>query len=438
MSKEQALLALCRFGMGAAPGEAAVMASDPRGWVIAQLDAQSSVSAEISGFDSAARLLTRLAELKRERKDDKDAGKGELRRAFIAEAAARTRAAAASQAPFVERLVRFWSNHFTVSTKRAQIAPAVGAFEREAIRPHVTGRFLDMLRAVARHPVMLGYLDNAQSIGPNSVAGQKRSRGLNENLAREMLELHTLGVDGGYDQGDVESLARILTGWTVDPARGEFRFVARMHEPGRKHLLGRSFDGGEGEGEEALAMLSRHPSTARFIAVKLARHFAGDEPPASLVDALAGTFIQSDGDLKELSRVLALRGEPWAKPLAKIRSPDDLVVATLKALGDWERNEEGDRRLVQSLAILGQPPWGAASPAGWSDRAEAWIAPEALMLRLEWARAVSGRMARRVGGTAAVADQVIMAGPRTRQAMTDAKGADSLFLLLASREFQRR
>jgi uncharacterized protein (DUF1800 family) len=434
MSKEAALFALTRFGMGAAPGEVAGLSADPRGWVLEQLD-RPSEPPEFAGLPDHASTLRRMAEIKRARKRDPDLGKDEMRRLAMAEAAARTRAAIASPTPLVERLVRFWSNHFTVSAQRQQVAPIVGAFEREAIRPHVLGRFHDMLRAVTRHPAMLAYLDNAQSIGPNSPAGQKRGKGLNENLAREILELHTLGVDGGYGQGDVEAFAGILTGWTIDPEGGFFRYVPNRHEPGAKVLLGQRFEGGEVEAERALLMLSRHPSTARFVATKLARHFAADDPPPALVDVLARTFLDTDGDLLALTRLLANRAETWSQPLAKMRSPDDLVIATARLIG-LEAGEDADRRLVQSLAVLGQPVWSAPSPAGWPDRAESWMAPEALMRRLEWAKALADRRGRTF--TAPQAQQVIVAGPATRQALDGAKGAEALFLLLASREFQRR
>ncbi|OAN49506.1 hypothetical protein A6A04_19365 [Paramagnetospirillum marisnigri] len=434
MTRDTAHFALARFGMGAAPGEASAIAPDPRGWVLEQL-ARPASPAELIDLPDHARILRRMAELKRERAEGN--GKGELRQLYVSEAGARTRAALTSPTPLIERLVRFWSNHFTVSAARAQVAPIAGAFEREAIRPHVLGRFRDMLRAVVRHPAMLAYLDNAQSIGPNSPAGQKRGKGLNENLARELLELHSLGVDGGYTQADVEALARVLTGWTIDPALGSFRYVPRQHEPGPKQVLGLLLDGGEEEAEQALLMLSRHPATARFIAAKLARHFSADDPPVALVDALAKAYRDSDGDLLVMTRALVSHDAAWAMPQAKIRSPDDLVIATARLLGpDRLKPEESDRRLVQTLALLGQSPWSAPSPAGWPDRGEAWIGPDALMRRLEWAKTQADRWGRGLGG--GVLDEAIVGGAATRQAVAGTKGAEALFLVLASREFQRR
>ena len=208
--------------------------------------------------------------------------RGDMRDAYQADAAARTRAAIVSDAPYLERLVQFWSNHFTASAIKPVILGVVGPYEAEAIRPHVTGRFVDMLKAVTRHPAMLAYLDNVTSIGPNSRAGRRRDAGLNENLAREVLELHTLGVDGGYTQDDVRAFAAMLTGWSIarlrDRSPGTFRFHPAAHEPGDKVLLGVRYpEAGEAEAEAALDALARHPSTARHVATKLVRHFVADE-----------------------------------------------------------------------------------------------------------------------------------------------------------------
>jgi uncharacterized protein (DUF1800 family) len=445
MSLESGHIALSRFGMGAAPGEARTLAGDPQGWLLDQLD-RPAFPDGLAGRPDGAEMVRRLMEARRAK--DK-AALAELRGLWLAEAAARTRAGAASPTPLVERLVRFWSNHFTVSVARPPEFALAGAFEREAIRPHVTGRFLDLLRAVVRHPAMLLYLDNAQSIGPDSPAGLRRGRGLNENLARELMELHTLGVDGGYGQDDVEQLARVLTGWSLDPRDGSFRFAPRLHQPGPKTLLGAPIaEGGEDEGDEALRRLAAHPATARFVATKLARHFVADDPPAALVDALAGTFRDSDGDLGRLTRVLVGRSEPWREPLAKVRSPDDLVVAVLRGFdsnGSFlvpradADDDVRDRRLVGSLRLMGQAPWSAPSPAGWPDRAAEWIGPEAMMRRLEWARAVAGRLGRDFSPELADGLVGAVAGPAVRQALQQAdNGGEALFLLLASREFQRR
>ena len=230
---------------------------------------------------------------------------------------------------FVERLVAFWSNHFCISATKGEPARIwAGSFEREAIRPHVLGRFADMLKAVEQHPAMLFFLDNQQSLGPDSRAGQNRKRGLNENLAREIMELHTLGVGGGYTQDDVTSLARIITGWTfAGPqgklgAPGSFVFNANAHQPGPQLLLGKTYDdNGVAQGEAALADIARHPSTAKFIATKFARHFVADDPPPALVARLQDVFRKTDGDLKALAAALVDSDEAWQAPLTKMRTP---------------------------------------------------------------------------------------------------------------------
>src|SRR5690606_7407208 len=245
----------------------------------------------------------------------------------------------------------FWSNHLCISASaKAIVAPISGAYEREAIRPHVLGRFEDMVLASAQHPAMLLYLDNAQSIGPASRAARAvrrpragAQRGLNENYARELLELHTLGVNGGYTQQDVQELARILTGWTVGGLPGarrdatsgpvRFAFEPMLHEPGAKTLLGRRYaDEGEDEGRRAIEALCRHPATARFIATKLVRHFISDEPPAAAVDAVAGAFADSDGDLRVTLRALVDHPESWSAAHRKFRTPQDWLIAVLRAL----------------------------------------------------------------------------------------------------------
>src|ERR1700744_4124152 len=220
---------------------------------------------------------------------------------------------------FAPRVAVFWSNHFCISANKGGLARmGAGSFEREAIRPHVFGRFAEMLMAVEQHPAMLFFLDNQQSLGPDSRAGQNRKRGLNENLAREIMELHTLGVGGGYTQDDVTSLARIITGWTFAGRQGQlgtpgtFVFNANAHEPGAQLLLGKTYeDNGVAQGEAALADIARHPSTAKFIATKFARHFVADDPPPALVARLQEVFRKSDGDLKALATALVDSDEAW-------------------------------------------------------------------------------------------------------------------------------
>jgi uncharacterized protein (DUF1800 family) len=346
---------------------------------------------------------------------------------------------------FAERLVAFWSNHFCISANKGGLARMwAGSFEREAIRPHVLGHFGDMLKAVEQHPAMLFFLDNQQSLGPESRAGQNRKRGLNENLAREIMELHTLGVGGGYSQDDVTSLARIITGWTFAGRQGQlgapgsFVFNANAHQPGAQRLLGKTYENnGVAQGEAALADIARHPSTAKFIATKFARHFVADDPPPALVARLQDTFRNTDGDLKALTFALLDSDEAWQAPLTKLRSPYEFLVATGRLLG---RIPEDPGRYLGSLNLLGQPLWSPSGPNGFPDTNAAWAAPEGMKLRLDVSAQVASRLADNIDPRnlleLVAADA---ASPETRRTVEHAESRQqALALLLMSPEFQRR
>ncbi|MGH2339878.1 DUF1800 domain-containing protein [Segnochrobactraceae bacterium EtOH-i3] len=340
---------------------------------------------------------------------------------------------------FAERLVLFWSNHFAVGLKRDDLQVSVGALEREAIRPNVRGSFAGMLLAVARHPGMLLYLDNDQSFGPNSPVGQKTGRGLNENLARELLELHTLGVDGGYTQADVTSLACIITGWTISDRRGQggFQFVPARHEPGPQTVLGQEFPaGGVEQGEAALVALTRHPATARHIARKLASYFVADDPPPALVDRLARVFRETDGDLGAVSRALVEAPEAWAAGPAKVRPPQEFLIAMMRLVGRQLRASE----FVSLSTTLGQPYWNAPAPNGFPTTSDAWISPKGMMDRV----AVASRIAARIPGNtepaallaAAFGDTV--SESTTRAVMSAESRNQAVAILLMAPEFQWR
>jgi uncharacterized protein (DUF1800 family) len=440
-----AIIATTRFGFAARERDLAAVAGDPRGWVLGQLahrPAQLPATLPSSASMVAAMLQARQDKKAGEKTVAKTGAKDELRAVFLAEIGARMNAAIASETPLLERLVLFWSNHFTVSALRPVVRGFVGAFEREAIRPHVTGRFADMLLAVARHPAMGFYLDNVQSIGPNSLVGRRRDKGLNENLGREILELHTLGVDGGYTQKDVEALARILTGWTIarlnDANAGTFRFVPQIHEPGAKVLLGRTYaEAGAGEGEAALRDLARHPATARHIAVKLARHFIADAPPQAAVDRIAKRYRDTDGDLRQVTAAIVDAAEAWQTPFAKVRTPTELVISACRASGLRDVPAEG---LVGSLRVLDQPAFIAPSPAGWPDVAASWISPESVIRRAEWCQAFANRLPDPPDPVEIASASLGDALPEdTLQAIRLAPDRRiGLALLFASPEFQRR
>lgn len=451
MSTRDAFIAVHRFGLGAKPGELDAATADPRAWLKRQLAAGPAADAPAgsAGDPALPSGAARMGDLLRARRDRGDPAVQKLiresfRETYRQEAAARLRGQIATATPFRERLVAFWSNHFTVSVQRPPVLGVAGAFEREAIRPHVTGRFTDMLLAVARHPAMLVYLDNGQSFGPNSQIGLRQNRGLNENLAREMLELHTLGVDGGYSQTDVREFAKILTGWTISPPRfadiGQFRFIPQIHEPGPKTLLGQHYaEGGEAEGEAAFHALARHPATARHIATKLCRHFIADTPPPAAVARIARVFRDTDGNLLKVSDALVEQPEAWADPLAKIKAPNDFVVAALRATG-FQGAGYGGETMLGALRLLGQAPFNAPSPAGWPDTAGEWIGPESVLRRAEWAMALGLRVAE-FRAPDQIFDNTIapVAAPATAQTIARAPSrADAIALVFASAEFQRR
>ena len=365
-------------------------------------------------------------------------------RLYRAEAEARLQVALEADGGFVERLVWFWSNHFAVSAAKAQQTRAtVGAFEREAIRPHVLGRFSDMLLAVEQHPTMLFYFDNQLSIGPNSPAGKTRNRGLNENLAREILELHTLGLEGGYAQKDVTQLARILTGWTIVGPEGRlghpgsFVFNVNWHEPGDHALLGKTYaNHGPEQGRDALYDLARHPATARFIGTKLARHFVADEPPPHLVERIARVFRDTGGDLAEVSLALLHAPEAWTPEARKIRSPHEFLVAAFRLMG---ANGGELNQMLGALKALGQPLWTPPGPNGYPDTVDHWASPVGLKTRLD----IAARIGKRAEEFDPVAALDAALGPllssETRQAVARAESrAQGLALALMSPEFQRR
>ena len=365
------------------------------------------------------------------------------REAFQEDLAARISHSIATDAPFVERLVLFWSGHFAVSAAKGQVRGLVGAFEREAIRPLVLGRFGDMLKSVVQHPAMLIYLDNAQSIGPGSVVGQRRSRGLNENLAREILELHTLGVDGGYAQADVTAFARLLTGWTVGQIElehtepGKFFFAQPRHEPGGATLLGKRYtQGGVAEGEAVLADLAKHSATARHIARKLARHFVADAAPPALIAALERAFLETGGDLKAVAETLVRHDAAWAQPPTKIIPPYDFLISVVRGVAP----SLPPQQIHRLAAALGQPTWTPASPKGWPDDDEAWTGPAAIRERLRIAEAVARRAPVAADPRRLTAELLGgLAGEATRQAIDRAETREQgLELLVMAPEFLRR
>jgi uncharacterized protein (DUF1800 family) len=463
-------LALHRFGLGPRPGSIAEIQSDPRGALLAELARPRAGEIDAPSLPTSARAFRIVADANAERQARQIAatralkqGAGSMtdgtkrpdtetatkmtteavpnpgRRIYLNEAQARINAALVAEIGFAERLVWFWSNHFCVSADKIQSMS--GAYEREAVRPHVLGRFADMLLAVVGHPAMLFYLDNWVSMGPNSVAGINRTRGLNENLAREILELHTLGVRTGYTQDDVIGLAKVLTGWTLIPAGdnpehgGEFAFNRRLHEPGPQTVLGRTYDdAGVEQGRAVLRDLAVHPSTATHIATKLVRHFVADVPPAQLVAKLAAAFRDTAGDLKEVSKALISSLEAWSLPPGKLKRPSEWVISMVRAAG----TPADAARFTGGQANLGEPLWRPPSPKGYADDESTWI--DGMGRRLDLANSFAERIANRVDPRH-IMEAVLgsTSSAETIQAVTRAESRQqALTLLFMSPEFQRR
>ena len=492
MAKDlDAAITLSRFGLGARDGSLAAIASDARGALRQEVTARALAIPTGQELRRTSDLLVELFAFLKARQQERDKkGQGSAanspgpnppmadqqsrggriptmppaagatatpnvmnnfpQRVFLAEVDARFNGTIREPViGFPERLAMFWANHFAVAvSKGPALRVTAGAFEREAIRPHVFGRFEDMLLAVETHPAMLAFLDNQQSIGPDSRAGTRSKRGLNENLAREIMELHTLGVDGGYTQRDVTSLARIITGWTIERGQrgphgaplshaGTFAFNANAHEPGPQSLLGVTYrDDGVEQGRAALRDLARHPSTARHIAKKLARHFVADVPPSALVSRLSDTFTRTRGDLSAVYLALIGSEEAWTPELVKIRSPIEYLVALLRATGERPKPQA----IAGTLNALGQPLWNPSGPNGFADTVDAWASSEGLATRIDLANLIAAATLRN-DDPRHFAQAILgpLLSPHTEQAMARAEDRkQALALAYLSPEFQRR
>ncbi|HEX3382510.1 MAG TPA: DUF1800 domain-containing protein [Paraburkholderia sp.] len=501
-----AAIALNRFGLGARADEAPP--ADPKGWLLAQFEQYQPRPAAWANQPDSIALSTELLQqrMQMEQQAKQTAGEGTqsspnaLNGANNSATSSASNAAAASQTdaqnarqaerkalrveildmyrssvnarvasalttptPFIERLVHFWANHFAVSTEKPGVAALAGSFEAEAIRPHVLGRFEDMLVAVERHPAMQLFLDQARSVGPDSMAALRAAqrnpdnrRGLNENLAREIMELHTLGVRSGYSQDDVTEFARALTGWSLvgnpgnggaNPNRraleqngepGSFVFRPALHEPGTRTIMGRRYDqAGEQQALAILHDLAHAPATAQHIGTKLARHFVADNPPPGVSERLAEAFARSDGDLPTVYRALIDTPQAWSPSAVKFKTPWEWTISSMRGLG-W--HDLGNLQSAPILTQLGQPVWRPGSPAGYDDIAASWAAPDALVRRVE----VAQRFAARVGDRldARSLGQTLTAGSLSEPTATAVSRAESastaIALLLVSPDFQRR
>jgi uncharacterized protein (DUF1800 family) len=489
MGLSDAFAAFSRFGLGARPGDLDRLAGDPRAALAAEIADPATLLIDTDLPDTMAALAQiRTFQLARQiaKKGDSAgpaanlallvsdmqagtipvppgnappgatpvaaiAPKGQVsvpgvmspHDLMLAEIAARIDRVRTAEIGFGERLVAFWTNHFAVQAAAGEVVVGLaGAFEREAIRPHALGKFGDMLLAATRHPAMLVSLNNATSIGPDSPVGKRTGKGLNENHARELMELHSIGVDAGYSQADVTTFAKVLTGWTfgTDPRQpknfGRFVFRAVAHEPGPQTIMGKLYpQAGAAQGLAAIADFAHSPATASHIALKLARHFVADTPDRALVKLLADTFTRTGGDLKAVTLALLDAPSAWSAPATKVRTPQEFVWAGIRALDiDPKPN-----LVVRALADLGQPLWNPPSPQGYKDDAATWLAPDAMTVRVDLAEQLAARAPRLTDPRTLATD---LLGPalsaETRSAIDRAESRNqALAILLMSREFQR-
>jgi uncharacterized protein (DUF1800 family) len=469
----QAEIAVLRFGLGAKPGDLTAAAAEPRAWLMAQVKgpAPLAANAALAPSDQIYAGLIAAREEKQQMKlesassgvDAKlvNAVREAYQPHYRAQVLARAQSAALTGRPFAERLVHFWSNHFAVSADKGVVYGLAGTLENEAIRPNVAGRFVDLLTAVEQHPAMIAFLDNQYSVGTDSMAAQfaasralrrpeantpKRQFGINENLAREILELHTLGVNGGYNQSDVTSFAQIITGWSIGGGKGRlaggvpgrFSFRDNLHEPGPKVFLGKTYaESGRRQGEAVLADLARNPKTANFIATKLVRHFIADDPPPAAVNRVAQAFLKSGGELQSVYAALIEAPEAWEPEARKFKTPQDFVFSTLRALNVSPVQPE---EVIRTFELLGQRQFTPGSPAGWPDTSKSWDGSDALMHRVLWASRVGAKYENGIEpADLASASLGAYARPETLTAVRRAASSgQAVALLLMSPEFQRR
>ncbi|AWB68169.1 DUF1800 domain-containing protein [Saccharobesus litoralis] len=401
----QAAIATNRFAYGARPGDLNAAQADPKQWLIRQL-INIPAPQGLATSDDIAQQFAVYREMKKREKDQANGKQVKLKKSqvqnmmqdmeyqknfersvFFDLTKDTFNQALESDNSLAWRLLDFFSNHFSVSASGRLMRGLAPTLEREAIGPNLVGKFEDMLLAVAQHPAMLIYLNNEQSFGENSKLGRRRKKGLNENLAREILELHTLGVDGGYSQADVIELAKAITGWSVAvPNRQEgtgFKFRDNGHEPGTRRLLGKRYaQQGVSQGKAMLLDLARHANTAQYVCFKLARHFVADTPDPQLVSVMQKTWLRTQGDIKQVMITLINHDAAWLEQAQKFKTPREFVISGLRALNARDLK---DKHIVYMLDQLGQRPFNAGSPAGYSDQQADWDGASALMARIDWA-----------------------------------------------------
>ena len=454
MSLINAAIAATRFGLGARPGEITGSAANPRNSLLRQIRPEGGPT--LSGAPSSREAgLTFLAyredidRIQSQGDPDPDAAaqraRDRLRAVQHSHLDARTALAVNTPDGFAERWVRFWSNHFSVSADGPEMSVLAPTLEAEAVRPNAFASFEQLALASILHPAMLAYLDNKASIGPNSPLGRQSGRGLNENLAREVLELHTLGPQGGYRQADVEAFARALTGWTIGSPRlhdsrawGQALFDSRLHERGAQTILGVRYPDTGGEQARAVIRdLARSGGTARRLSEKLAHHFLSDAPSPDQIDHIDRAWRQSDGDLAEVAAALLHAPGAFDTAFTQFKSPEAFLISALRAL---DVAPPRGQRLLGAFAAVGQIPFSAPSPEGWPDDEASWADPDAIKKRLEFSNTLARQTARGVpplqrAETALGERLSAETGLAVRRADSEVQG---LTLLLMSPDFLRR
>lgn len=464
MSNTHAFIAAHRFGYGANEKTIGQIKDKPQQWLLNQLS-DENIAKELKtlniGWNSqvAAQQLKIYRQQKKQEKNrpanaesnmvanaqsNMMASSNSTKKAMnkqISRAVNRTVIhSISSPSPFYWRLVDFFSNHFSVSANGPNMRALAPTLEIEAIAPNISGHFSDMLQAVESHPGMLLYLNNEQSIGPNSRMGKrsKGKKGLNENLAREILELHTLGVSAGYDQADVTELARAITGWGVnakDEGTNGFSFRKGLHEPGSRDVFGKIYkEGGVEQGVQILKDLAENPKTAEYVSRKLARHFISDEPSEELVHEMVKIWLKTKGHLPQVIAVMVKDSSSWLEEQQKFKTPREFVISACRTCGIKRLKPD----FSKSLSILGQQPFAAGSPAGYKDVQEYWAGPRAMMGRIEWAEHVSKFVKKKPMQLAKNALGPLMQ-KRTELSISRAESKQqAVTLFLMSPEFQKR
>lgn len=449
-----ATIAATRFGYGFHPGQA--LTADADG-LLAELGSASVMSPDIGGASLAerAKLYSQFLEARKARRKDlsltpvMEDFQRRINRQFSADVAARIQAPILSDRGFFERLSWFWADHFTTASRNLITKSLTPRLEADAIRPHITGSFRDMLRAVVTHPAMIVYLGQHRSVGPLSDVGKRTGRGLNENLAREIIELHTLGVGGPYDQADVRQFAELLTGMTVNRKTGATAFNPRQAEPGTEEVLGAVYGDDRPDLDDivsALDDLASHPRTARHIALKLATHFISDTPGEGLITHVESAFNRTDGRLTAVYQALLEHPESWAHEAHKVKQPFDYLISSIRAAGVSGElakpflRPKGRLSVARALRDLNQPMMQAPGPDGWPEEAGRWITAQGLAARLQWAaklgHALEARIDPRDYLAASLADRA--SAEITFAATRAAEKWEGIALILASPEFNRR